>query len=217
MFDPKAYRKKREDDGHNFDGPNDPYPKPRDGFISEELEDEIGLFVGVELYHSSKKKTPGWLVRWVVPEGPRAGQVIEDTFWLTEKAMGRIYDLSVHLGATEPFDPKDKDDMSRMMGAPNAVACFNVRAEDYVDRKGQDRTAYRLKWYRSYQGDLPSGEDDPRADEWNGHLDAAVEDFKEYLEWRGRNPRKERKASADDRRKGGRGKQPPPQDDDIPF
>lgn len=140
-----------------------------------------GAVVGWEHYNSSKKGTPGLLVRFVLLEGQDAGKAAERTFWKTAAAIAQFSDFALAIGYEEPFDP-DNDDHLEAMFAKGVVG-LDIKEETYTKRNGDEATAARPEWFYVVPGKGKK--------EWNKLVEAGQKDWERYVAWRANNPRPE--------------------------
>jgi len=177
MVDPRKRQAERKADGQSE------VPELGEGVKRVQSECRVpGAVVGWEHYESSKKGTPGLLVRFVALEGPESGGICERTFWLTDRAVGQLADMMICLGHLDPFDPQNNDHLERAF-AKGAVM-MDIKGEKWEDQKtGEERTTYRPAWF----GKMPKGSGKK---EWNEHMVEAEEGWGRYLTWRQNNPRR---------------------------
>lgn len=171
-----------------------------------------GAVVGWEHYKSSRKGTPGLLVRFVALDGPEAGAITERTFWLTDAAMDQFLDFLLALGHEEPLDPYNDSHLEAAFA--RGAVMLDVRGESYTTDDGEERTSYRPNWFGVFKGKGKKS--------WNNLLDEAVAGWDRYVEWRRNNPRPEPGSGggggdSDRGRGGGRASFGGGQDDEIPF
>lgn len=158
-----------------------------------------GAVVGWEHYESSRKGTPGLLVRFVALDGPEAGKIAERTFWLTDAAVDQFLDFVLALGHTEPIDPYNDDHLGSAFS--RGAVMMDVRGESWQDRNGNERTSYRPAWFGAYRGEGSKA--------WNEIMEQAEEGWNRYIAWRAKNPRTAPGESSGYSSSGG--------DEDIPF
>lgn len=174
MIDPKERMKARKEAGMS--------EVPEDGERTEFVQSECtvpGAVVGWEHFESSKKGTPGLLVRFVVLEGPEVGRATERNFWLTDRAMDQLLDFVLAMGWEEPFDPDNDEHLEKIfsLGAVKIV----IRGEDYTDSEGEERTTYRPAFFNRLKGKGKK--------EWNSIVVAGQAGWDRYVKWRESNPR----------------------------
>jgi len=168
-----------------------------------------GAVVGWEHYKSSRKGTPGLLVRFVALDEPDAGKIAERTFWLTDAAVDQFADFLLSLGHEEPVDPYNDAHLEAAFS--RGAVMMDVRGEGWTTREGEERTSYRPAWFGVYKGKGQKA--------WNEILDEAIQGWDRYVEWRRNNPRPE-PGSGSASGGGGRarfGSDSAGQDDEIPF
>lgn len=207
MVNPQQRQQERKDRGLDKDF-------PQTEWLKEEYRGPA-VIVGWEHYRSSKKGTPGTLVRFVCLDGPNAGKVCEGTLWKTQKAIGTFADLALALGWTEPFDP-DNDDHLASIFSKGAIR-LTVKSETYTNNSGEDKTSYKPAYYDPFRGSKEKA--------WGPLYATAKEGWNSYSGWRAENPRPE--PSGDDGYGGGNsdnsssdysdGGGSDMADDDLPF
>lgn len=143
-----------------------------------------GAVVGWEHYNSSRKGTPGLLVRFVALADPDAGAITERTFWLTDAATDQFLDFLLALGHDEPIDPNNNDHLE--VAFAKGAVMMDVKGEEYTyekDGEEKTRTSYRPAWFGAFKGKSSKA--------WNKVLEDAEKGWSAYCEWRKKNPRDE--------------------------
>lgn len=171
---------------------------------------------GWEHYESTKKHTPGVLVRWVALEGPDAGKVTERTFWKSDAAADQFLDYCLAAGYREPIDWDDDDDLEALFtgGDSKGVVLADIKVEDTWTRNdGTEVKTYRPAWFGPSNVPKPSAE---QAKRWNALIKAAEEGWDRYMQWRETHPRGQSRGGG-----GGGGRDYDDgaggQDEEIPF
>lgn len=215
MYDPRKRKAARKADGKAE------VPTLGDGQKWLKTECRVpGAVVGWEHYESSKKGTPGLLIRFVVLDGPDAGSICETTFWLTRLAMDMFGDFLLALGHEEPLDVTNDGHLEKAFGL--GAVMMDVKGEDYQNKDDETRTSYRPEWFGKFTG--------KGSKSWNPLVESAEKGWNAYVKWRSENPRQAPSSDSgggyggggysDGGGGGGGGSKPKGRfsdDDDIPF
>lgn len=172
--DPRQRKAARKEAGHG--------EIPEEGAGVKRVKHECkvpGAVVGWEHFESSRKGTPGLMVRFVVFEGPDAGAISERNFWKTDRAIDQFLDFLLALGWEEPLDIEDDDQLERAF-ATGAVGLV-IRGEDWKDREGNTRTKYEPAFFYRYR--------EAGKPEWNAMVEEAEKGWAGYVKWREEHPR----------------------------
>lgn len=172
-IDPKERKKEREDKGWSEDGPGTNFLRQTGKFPM--------AVCGWERFHSSQKGTPGIMIRFVVVEGPNAGEVIDRDFWLSERALAQLADFALAFGFEEPFDEHSDDDMERIVSHGVGVVNVVVKSEGYTKSDGSAGTKFIPNFFNPYRG--------AAKDSWGEWITKGEASFQAYLQWRTNNPR----------------------------
>lgn len=203
LIDPRKRQAERKAEGKS--------EKPELGSGTKRVARECrvpGAVVGWEHFESSKKGTPGLMVRFVVLNGPDAGKVTERDFWLTEAATAQFADFLLALGHEEPLDPYNNEHLE--VAFAHGAVMLDIRGEDYVNGKGEDRTSYKPAWFGEFTGKGETA--------WNAVLEEAEKGWNAYVGWRANNPRKAAGSGGDATNySGGGGSAGGGPDEEIPF
>jgi len=203
LIDPKKRQAEREAEGKSS--------KPELGEGTKRIDRECripGAVVGWEHFESSRKGTPGIMVRFVALSGPDVGKVTERNFWLTDAATAQFADFLLALGHEEPLDPYNNEHLE--VAFAHGAVMMDIKGEEYQDKNGNPKMSYRPAWFGEFTG---KGEKS-----WNKVLEGAEEGWNNYVGWRANNPRKAAGSGGDATNYGGGGGSTGGgPDEDIPF
>ena len=174
LIDPRARAAERKAEGKS--------EKPELGAGTKRIDRECripGVVVGWEHFESSRKGTPGIMVRLVAVTGPDVGKITERNFWLTDAATAQFADFLLSLGHEEPLDPYNNDHLE--VAFSHGAVMMDIKGEDYTDKDGNTKTSYRPAWFGEFTG---KGEKS-----WNKVLEDAEEGWNHYIAWRKTKPR----------------------------
>ncbi len=171
----------------------------------------------------SKKKTPMLAVRFICVndmverddgEETDQGRHVWRQFSITRKAISYFARFARGMGHNSPFNAKDDDSVSEVLGAGLVIGTVAV-SSGISEKTGKPWERSEVKYFDRFEGD-----DDP---EWDEIIVAGEEEWDKYLKWREAHPRGQRKdsggsgGSGDSGDSGGSGGSFGGSDDDMPY